>query len=58
MEAPDKIYIPINQNLDSGLEDFYVDHRTFTTDIEYIRKDALLECLEDIKCLIDRVNSL
>lgn len=43
MEAPDKIYLPVNPFNDGGTEDFCVNHKTFDTDIEYIHKDKLLE---------------
>lgn len=41
---PDKIYIPrTNMEVENHLEEFWVDHKTFDDDIEYIRKDAFIE---------------
>ena len=49
---PDRIYIPVNPFNDGGTEDFCVNHKTFDTDIEYIRKDALLEWVKEQKTLM------
>ena len=42
-EAPEKIYIPQNSTLESGLEDFWVEHQVFDSDIEYTRTDKIKE---------------
>jgi len=42
-EAPEKIYVPQNSTLELGLEDFWVDHQVFGSDVEYTRTDAFIE---------------
>ena len=41
---PDKIYIPrTNMEVENNMEEFWLDHKTFDSDVEYIRKDAFIE---------------
>lgn len=49
MKAPDKIYIQINDKFNSIYPTFSREPRKFPPyrDVEYICKNALLECLED-----------
>ena len=67
MEAPDKIYI--QQDMINNIP---LEQKEFDDDVEYIRKDALLEWLNTkvndygyttpfriaIQCTIDKLNSL
>lgn len=42
-DAPKKIYVPTCPLSESGLEEFWVNHKTFNDDVEYTRTDAFIE---------------
>lgn len=41
--VPEKIYVPQNSTLLTGIEDFWVEHKVFGDEIEYTRTEEFIE---------------